>query len=200
MADYVFAYGSLLSPSSLARTLPRTRLADVVAARLTGFVRIFDVRFPNDGSQRDKAYFDEHGERPSHVLFANVAASSACEAVNGVLVPMVPGDLELVVSRERRYQLLDVTDWVRPFDASEDLSGTVGTFVGRHEFTRPADAARGVLSREYVDAVAEGVRFWSGRYAGFDQEYRASTRLPMGVPILDLTRVEGPRGGRPRQT
>ena len=101
MTDYVFAYGSLLSPASLARTLPNTRLTDVVGARLTGFVRTFDVAFPNDGSQGDKAYFDPSGGRPSHVLFANVVASSAGEAVNGVLVPMGPGDIALLVNRER---------------------------------------------------------------------------------------------------
>ena len=34
MTDYVFAYGSLLSPGSLALTLPTTRLTDIVGARL----------------------------------------------------------------------------------------------------------------------------------------------------------------------
>ncbi|TXH45263.1 MAG: hypothetical protein E6Q90_00980 [Actinobacteria bacterium] len=194
MTDYVFAYGSLLSPGSLALTLPTTRLTDIVGARLTGFVRTFDVAFPNDGSQGDKAYFSPSGGRPSHVLFANVVAISAGEAVNGVLVPMEPGDLALLVNRERRYELLEVTDSVRLMGVPEGPAGTVCAFVGRAEFTRPADVARGVLSREYVNAVADGVRFWSGRYPGFDQEYYASTRLPTGVPMLDLTRVEGLRG------
>ena len=57
---------------------------------------------------------------------------------------------------------------------TEGPAGTVCAFVGRAEFTRPADVARGVLSREYVNAVADGVRFWSG-----------DTRLRPGVLRLD---------------
>ncbi len=86
-ALYVFAYGSLLSPVSLLSTLPDVDLDELVPASLVGHERVFDVAFPNDGSQPDKQYHDARGDRPPYVLFANISPRPE-SSVNGVLVPV----------------------------------------------------------------------------------------------------------------
>lgn len=189
MTDYVFAYGSLLRPSSLARTVPNARLEDVVGARLVGFLRTFDVAFPNDGSQGDKSYFDDDGQRPSHVLFANVVQTTEDNAANGVLGPLEPGDLELLIDRERRYEVVEVTGSIGLLDPSVETPGCVCAFVGREQFTGAAEVSRGVLSREYLATIASGVQHWEQTYPGFAKDYHESTRVEPGTPIRGLVRV-----------
>lgn len=192
MTSYVFAYGSLLNPESLARTVPNARLSAVAGARLVDFVRTFDVAFPNDGSQRDKAYFDDRGRRPPTVLFANVVPSSDGHAANGVLVPLGPGDLSLLVDRERRYEVVDVTESISLLDPSASAPTSVCTFVGRERFTRADDVGHGVLSREYLEAIASGVQHWGRAFPGFVNDFRSSTQLPRRIPVRNLVRVNAP--------
>ena len=191
VTGYVFAYGSLLNPESLARTVPSARLSAVVGARLVGFVRTFNVAFPNDGSQGDKAYFDDLGRRPPTVLFANVVPSSDGHAANGVLVPLGPGDLSLLVDRERRYEAVDVTESMSLLDPSAATPTSVCAFVGRERFTRDAEVGHGVLSREYLETIATGVQHWERTYPGFVHHFRSSTQLRQCIPIRDLVRVNG---------
>ncbi|MDQ1250288.1 MAG: hypothetical protein QG597_4667 [Actinomycetota bacterium] len=194
MTGYVFAYGSLLNPESLARTVPNARLSAVVGARLVDFVRTFNVAFPNDGSQGDKAYFDDRGRRPPTVLFANVVPSSDGHAANGVLVPLGPGDLSLLIDRERRYEVVDVTESIRLLDPSAAAPTSVCAFVGRDRFTRAAEVGHGVLSREYLETIATGVHHWERTYPGFVDEYRSTTRLHQSIPVRDLVRVNAATG------
>ena len=189
--DYVFVYGSLLSPDSLASTLTPAAVATVVGAHLLGFVRTFTVAFPNDGSQGDKAYFDHAGFRPPYVLFANVVRGRSDEGTNGVLIPLGPGDLTALTNRERRYELIDVTPRVELLGQTEAVPQSVVTFVGRSEFTDPTCTARGVLSRDYLDTIDDGVRFWDQRYPGFAQAHQTATRVNPATPIRHLTRVDG---------
>ena len=91
---YVFAYGSLLNPASLSRTLPELSPAQCVPARLDGYERAFDVAFPNDGSQPDKIYRRDRGTDPALVLFANIRPTRGRIAVNGILIPVQRAALE----------------------------------------------------------------------------------------------------------
>src|SRR5699024_11226874 len=84
---YVFGYGSLLHPDSLRRTLPEVDLDACIPAQAADLLRCFDVAFPNDRSQQDKAYYDTDGSRPSRVLLANLRPSPTAPA-NGAGAPV----------------------------------------------------------------------------------------------------------------
>jgi hypothetical protein len=182
---YVFAYGSLMCPASLLGSLPDVALDECVPARCAGFTRTFDVAFPNDGSQPDKAYFDERGGRPEHVLFANLADDGG--VANGVCVPVREEDLGVLHDRERRYELVDVSDRVVGYPGVPGPAGEVLAFLGRAEFRALERAATGVVPRSYAAAVESGAMYWDGRVPGFFDDYAASTRPG---PLATLARVD----------
>lgn len=216
MATHIFLYGSLLHPDSLRRTLPAVDPDQAVGARLTDHVRTFDVAFPNDGSQPDKAYFDDDDHRPPYVLFANVvpvaaATTTAADSsgpvgtvvggaeapVAGVVIPLHPGYLARLQARERRYGLCDISAYLTPFGGSGTALYDVATFVGLPQFTRAEHAARGLVSREYLATIEAGAAFWDTRLPGFAQAYRAGTRLPDAKAVADLRRVDSDAAHNP---
>lgn len=183
----VFVYGSLLSPESLLSTLPEADLAEVRPSRLRGYQRVFDVAFPNDGSQSDKSYFDDNDGRPPFVLFANLAVRPSA-VVNGVVVPVSESQLQRLCDRERRYQLTECSDLVDNSSRSE--ASRVVTFVGAPEFTAPERVDAGVAAKNYVDLMHAGARFWDERHPGFLNDFHMSTRMPSAAPIVPLRRVD----------
>lgn len=187
---YVFAYGSLLNAGSARRTLSRFRVDECAPARLEGHVRTFDVAFPNDGSQPDKAYFLPDGSRPATVLLANVRPDPGGASANGVLVPVDAADLRRLMVRERRYALVDVTDRVQPYPGWATSRARVAVFIGRPRFTVPAAASIGIASSAYLAIIEQGVREWDRRCPGFAADYAASTRLPGADRIAPLRRVD----------
>jgi len=104
---YVFAYGSLLNPGSLAATLPQLTPERCLPATCAGLRRVYEVAFPNDGSQDDKAYTDAAGVRPPVVLFWDVVADAEA-SVAGVCVPVTDAELAALRRRELRYDLREV--------------------------------------------------------------------------------------------
>jgi hypothetical protein len=188
---YVFAYGSLMSPASAGSAIHGLTEDRCIPALLAGHVRVFDVAFPNDGSQPDKAYIDADGNRPPVVLFANVRQAGATDATNGVLLPVAEGDVERLVDRERRYDLVDVSPSVRPYDAWAAPAAPILAFVGRPQFTDPDSVDRGVLGTDYAGTIESGVAAWARRCPGFDRDFAASTRTPPRERIVPLRRVAG---------
>lgn len=190
---FVFTYGSLLLPSSLRSTLPQAAWEDCVPARLSGHRRRFQVAFPNDGSQVDKAYFDDRGERPPFVLFADVYRVGGPTAVNGICVPVATEQLTLLGARELRYNTVDVSDRIRPYSgrAGADLDRVL-MFLGKPAFTRPNDVQRGVVPESYLDAMENGALFWETHYPGFHIDFVSSTDWPEQQQIVPLTRVNSP--------
>lgn len=197
---YVFAYGSLLSPASAAGTIDGLEEAACIPALLEGHVRVFDVAFPNDGSQPDKAYVDPDGNSPPVVLFANVRPRERPTPVNGVLLPVAERDVDRLEARERRYQLVDVTSSIRPYDAWPTPREPVVAFVGSRAFTDPDAVGRGVLGTDYLGTITSGVAEWTQRCPGFDRDFAASTVTPPDGRIVPLRRVpsgrEEPGAGR----
>ncbi|MCB9412620.1 MAG: gamma-glutamylcyclotransferase [Actinobacteria bacterium] len=195
----VFAYGSLLNPDSLRRTLPAGPAGEVTPAILSGYRRGFTVAFPNDGSQSDKAYFDLRGRRPSVVLFADIVPCREPESttrtkvpaagVNGVLLPVRDADLARLRARERRYRIVEVTDLIRPWPDYRGGAGRVVAFVGRPEFR----GDRGVVPEEYLRTIETGVDHWEARCPGFAVAYHASTQKPPLGGVVDLQRVDLPQ-------
>lgn len=198
---YVFGYGSLMSSSSAATTIQGLDSSGCIPAHLEGHTRTFDVAFPNDGSQPDKAYVGPDGSRPGVVLFANLRRAAAPTATNGVLLPVEEGDLDRLAARERRYEVVDVTDQVRPYETWPEPEEPVVAFVGRAEFTALDAVAAGVLDTGYLATIASGVAEWAARCAPFARDFGTSTQLPAAARLVPLQRVaagpaHGP-GGRP---
>ena len=194
MQDYVFGYASLMNRSSLRTAIPTAHVEELIPARVHGFVRRWNVAFPNDGSQRDKVYRDSADRRPSFVLFVNldrVLEESPRCVVNGILIPVGPQELRQLAQRERRYLEVDVTESTEAHGAPFDRSRCrVFAFVGRPSFIRDEDVRRGVIDRRYLHCISEGVSQWEERFPGFQNEFERSTELDASVPIADLTRMD----------
>ncbi|WP_277050028.1 gamma-glutamylcyclotransferase family protein [Ruania albidiflava] len=184
---YVFGYGSLLHPESLRRTLSEMDLDACIPARAAGLVRCFDVAFPNDGSQQDKAYYDTDGSRPPRVLLANLRPQTGVSA-NGVCLPVDADGLDALRARERRYAPRQIA--VEPYPGWPAPEGVVLAFLGQAEFTRPDDVSRGLLSSRYRDLVVTGAQHWEGQVRGFGADFHASTHLPPAEQIHTLQRVD----------
>lgn len=185
----VFAYGSLLLPESMARTLPGVSIRACVPARCRGMRRTFQVAFPNDGSQTDKAYLDNQGRRPARVLFANVVPGAG--DVNGICIPVDAEQLQLLRARERRYSCVELPA-VASYPGQVAIAGPVLTFIGKASYTRGADVRLGVVARSYLDSVVNGARFWDRRQPGFWADFQASTDHPPPERTADLRRVDSP--------
>lgn len=173
----VFGYGSLLEPGSLHGTLPEIDLADCVPAIAEGLSRCFSVAFPNDGSQRDKAYFAADGHRPPRILLCDLRPDPGRRA-NGICIPVGPGELAALRDRERRYMPTDITQFVVPYAGHPAPVGRVLAFLGRTEFTGAEDVARGLLSAAYRDTILAGAAYWDQRVPGFAADFHAGTDLP----------------------
>lgn len=217
---YVFGYGSLLEPDSLHRSVPEVEIQNCIPATVQGFVRRFDVVFPNDGSQSDKAYFDADGNRARGVLLCNIDAANPSEGrgagvpdwgstgnagVNGICIPVGPAEFAALRARELRYREVDLSRWLRTYPGWKfpDRTGRVGTtasrtasaeaviaFAGREEFTRPGKAERGILPREYLQGIQDGATHWEAQVSGFVADFEASTELPPVERIQSLHRVD----------
>lgn len=178
---HVFAYGSLLQPDSLRETLPSADISACVPARCGGMTRAFDVAFPNDGSQPDKAYFDRNGLRPPFVLFANLTASAGY--ANGVCIPVSAADLATLADRERRYAPVDVTGLIDPYPGWSLPPGEVLAFLGRPQFRGSA----GVVPASYIRSVLDGGAHWDAVCPGFLQDLHST--IPT-APTAELRRVD----------
>lgn len=192
----VFAYGSLLNPASASRTLPDLAWPRCLPAHCTGMLRTFGVAFPNDGSETDKWYADDRGHRPPRILFADLTPEPGV-TVNGVLIPVTEAELQRLIARELRYELVDVANQVTLWDGTRP-AGRVTIFVGRPEFTHSADVATGVVPAAYVASIHAGARFWDRHVRGFEAAFTASTLRPPLSRVASLTRFDqAPRPGRP---
>ena len=186
---YVFGYGSLLEPRSLQNTLPQIDPRRCIPATAAGLVRCFDVAFPNDGSQVDKAYYAADGHRPPRILLCNLRPDADREA-NGICIPVGPAELAALGERERRYSATDVTERVTAAPGWDAPAGRVLAFLGKTEFTGAEDVTRGVLPAAYRDTILAGATYWDQQVTGFAKSFHTSTHLPPASRIQQLRRVD----------
>ncbi len=133
---YIFGYGSLMNPHSLARTLPTKRHAH--EALLDGYKRKVNAPVGN-------------------YVYMNIVESSGSQ-IEGVLIAVSSDELALLEEREVGYEKVDVTDRVRvststPSSTTSDLlNAGVFAFIApdRHH------ADKKVL-RSYLHTCALGV-------------------------------------------
>ena len=162
---YLFGYGSLISPDSVARTLGREpdgrRLKPVW---LNGYERGWTVH--------DMVRFEGAAE-PRPVSFLNISPHPG-RRCNGIAVPVHAADLDGFDRRERCYRRVDVSAQITPA-----LDKPVHAYVGCEPWTNMPQST--VVAAKY-DALVTGALGRWGR--GFVEDYQAST-LPLAWPKVE---------------
>ncbi len=117
---WVFGYGSLVSPTSMATTIGRTVEADHVAvAHLDGYGRRW-----NYGSLHLRGDWHHDGIDVIQGLVVSLGLVAAdAESCNGVIVRVSDDELAQLDWRERDYQRTDVTDQIRVDEAASPPPG-----------------------------------------------------------------------------
>ncbi len=179
---WVFGYGSLVAPRSVARTIGRPvgRHDGFAAARLEGFGRRW-----NYGSLHQRGdWHGPHGYVECGVVVSLGLQASLGEACNGAVVRVSDGELALLDWRERDYQRTDVTD--RVVVEQVEFRGRVVTYVPRRSaverYRAARDEFRAAIRHSYVALVDEAFAALGG---GHLDEYRSGTPAP-DVPVVDF--------------
>ena len=182
LRDWVFGYGSLVSPKSLARTIRRVAVPgeNFHEAVLAGYGRRW-----NYGVMHITAtWTSESGETiDDGTIVALGVIPADDESVLGVVAQLSEEELAALDHRERNYTRVDVTEQV----ASEaSIGGRVFTYVPRNAsietYQAARDAGRAGIRRTYWDLVQAAYG-----ELGADQleRYRSETPDP-DVPLVDI--------------
>ena len=174
---WVFGYGSLVSPASVARTIGR----DVVVgqgfepATLDGFGRRW-----NYGSLRQRADWQaEHGPVRGGVVVSLGLVAAPGEWANGVVVAVNSAELAELDRRESDYDQVDVTDLMRTAHRAP-----VVTFVPRvsaiERYERHRTAMTAAIRAGYVELVEGAFEMLGGTELA---DYRTTTPDP-DVPVV----------------
>ncbi len=162
-ANYLFAYGSLMSPESYNRTA-RSKAAELFKkAKLCGFERgwfAFSSVELETGDGPEAATMAFLGIRPSR--------NAHC---NGVLIPIQKHDLTQLDQREKGYKRIDITPLVFPSTGGRVFTYTVEDVAGNE----PA----AVVAAEYVEGVERAAALYGHTFL---QEYLKTT-APHGFEV-----------------
>ena len=186
---WVFGYGSLVSPDSVAATIGRP--VDIefgfAAAQLDGYTRSW-----NYGSLRQRATWDgADGRVEAGVVVSLGLVADARRSTNGSIVRVGPDELAELDRRESDYDRVDVPDRVGTVAASPPRSGPtrVFTYVPRRSaierYRRARLEGRAAVRQGYVELVEQA--FTALGRAAIDR-YRATTPSP-DVPVVAPERV-----------
>ena len=187
---WVFGYGSLVSPVSLAATIGRTiEPHDLVVSHLSGYGRRW-----NYGSMHLRGDWHHDGVLVRRGLVVSLGLVVADdETCNGVAVRVSDDELAKLDWRERDYERTDVTDSVVADAAvtgtaiSDPFAGArVVTYVPRpsaiERYEQARDDRRAAIRRTYWNLVDEAFT----RLGGDHPERYAATPAP-DVPVADIS-------------
>jgi hypothetical protein len=159
----LFAYGSLVSRASFARTLGREP-AGLLPVHLRGWRRRWSVVRDNLASEKTFERADGGG-CPRWVVGLNLEPAGADDelAPNGALIAIGDGELERLDVRELRYRRVDVTAGVA--EASFDR---VFAYSARPEHYSPEPPAGAVAMAPYLRVLEAAFReLGEGEWEGF---------------------------------
>jgi cation transport regulator ChaC len=141
----LFAYGSLVSSESAARTLERA-VTHSKPLRLRGWRRRWSGF--RDNLRCEKTFALRGGELPRHVLGLNIEPAEENErGPNGVLIELTEDELRRLDVREMRYDRVEVTGQL---DAEFDH---VFTYRARREHFAPRPPPGAVIIASYAATV-----------------------------------------------
>ena len=178
---WVFGYGSLVSPTSLASTIGRhVAPGDVGAAHLHGYGRRW-----NYGSLhlRGDWHHDDVDVYQGVVISLGLVAADG-EHCNGVAVRVTDDELARLDWRERDYERTDVTDRI---DAEVPRRGErVVSYVPRpsaiERYEAARDERRAAIRRSYWDLVDRAFSDLGTHHSAI----YATTPAP-DVPVLEIS-------------
>jgi hypothetical protein len=163
----IFGYGSLLSLSSLERTLGRAYSGPFVPCSVLGWRRSWDVTMPNR-----TRYVIQNKEQvfPEHILYLNVRRQ-ALSIVNGVVFVITGHDLLSYDEREWIYNRVPVNDFL---SGVQVRGGQVWMYEGKEEYvvSLPSDWREAAVRSSYLTIVKNGLNSLSPDFA---QEFWANT-------------------------
>lgn len=180
-STWVFGYGSLASPSSIARTIgrPVERGPELRAAHLDGYGRRW-----NYGSLHLRGDWEHDGRSVRRgVVISLGLVAGAGEQSNGVVVAVTDDELAELDWRERDYERTDVTDLITLDDGR--VGGRVVTYVPRpsaiERYERARDDGNAAVRASYWDLVHAAFDALGG-----DHPDRFGRTPPPDVPIADI--------------
>jgi dephospho-CoA kinase len=181
---WIFGYGSLVSPVSMAATIGRTPApSDVAVAHLDGWGRRW-----NYGSMHLRGDWHHEGVDIVQGLVVSLGlVAAADEGCNGVIVRVTDDEVAMLDWRERDYERTDVTDLVSIASEPdvERLDGRVMTYVPRpsaiERYEAARDDGRAGIRQSYWDLV----RAAFGDLGG-DHLVRYEATPPPDVPVVDM--------------
>jgi hypothetical protein len=184
---WIFGYGSLVSPSSLAATIGRT----VSVGNGMHIAELADYRRAwNYGSEvlRGDWVGDDGRETIGGLVVSLGIVAAPGDSTNGVVFSVDDDELADLDWRERAHDRIDITDRITLIDqsASVQLNDPVAVYL-----PRPAAIAR---YEEHRDAGTAGIRrsYWDIVDAAFAElgahhaEWYRRTPPP-DVPVVDIT-------------
>lgn len=183
--QWVFGYGSLVSPVSFAHTIGRdlTPGEDFVQAEIAGFGRRW-----NYGTAYRFTSIDDQGPEPKRWTFIALGVTrSDHETTNGVLAWVGDDEIAALDARERNYDRVDVTAHATISAGVRNVVGDtpIVTYVPRPEpiASYRAAKARGeaAITRRYWELVDDA---FAALGAVHREQYHATTPGP-GIPIID---------------
>lgn len=182
----LFAYGSLVSPRSLAATLGRrpSAVGPGIPAVLHGHRRAWNVG-SNTESHPERSLTRVDGSPFTGTLAVLGLTQDPDARTNGVLYRIAPADVEALAIRERNYAPLDVTGAIRAPRArpSIEVVAFVPTVRALERLLEARDAGTAVVRVAYVQGVAHAfATLGRGQLATF-----RSTTTPHHLPTIQVT-------------
>jgi dephospho-CoA kinase len=178
---WVFGYGSLVAPASMARTIRReVKPHDGwLAAHLHGFGRRWNYGSPHQRGD----WHGPHGRVDAGVVVCLGLEAATDEHCNGVVIRVSDDELAALDWRERDYHRTEVTEHVS--SEAGTMQGRVVTYVPRasaiDRYARARDERRAAVRRSYADLVERAFRSLGPRHL------RGYSRTPApDVPVMDF--------------
>ncbi len=181
---WVFGYGSLVSPTSLASTIGRqVATDDISAAHLHGYGRRWNygsLHLRGDWRHNDIDVYQG-------VVISLGLVLAEGERCNGIAVRVTEEELAQLDWRERDYERTDVTDRIEADEADPALvGGAIVTYVPRssavERYEAARDESRAAIRRSYWDLVSQAFADLGDSHSAT----YAATPAP-DVPVLDMT-------------
>ncbi len=183
---WIFGYGSLVDPASMARTIGRTavRGVDFFEADLVGWGRRWNYGVMHVIGTWTRA---DGVEIDNGTIVALGLVASATDATMPFTRSVAGDELVNLDRRERNYDRVDISDLVTVTGAGgEAVSGSIFTYVPNSasvaEYERARDAGTAGIRQTYWDLVDEAFTALGAEHASV---YRSSTPAP-DVPVVDL--------------
>lgn len=179
----VFGYGSLLSITSLERTLGRSYAGPFQTCQLHGWRRKWNVAMPN----KTFVYRDAGAwVTPEKIFYLNVEPDAA-SSLNGILFVVSTDELRQFDEREWIYDRVDVSGQLADVRV-EDGAAWVYTAKADYTCAHPASPGQGAIRRTYLDVLRDGHRDLGSAFAA---AHDATTEpVPPHLVIDDARRDE----------